>query len=66
MARKKDYTTVTEKAEAAFEEKLESLPTQREKREVLEDAAVKIETIQASKKGAPVVVKPKPFGKGKV
>lgn len=65
MARKTDYTTVTEKAEAAFEEKLESLPTKREKREVLEEATAKIEAKEAEQKGAPVVVQPNPFKKGK-
>ncbi len=75
MARKKDYTTVTEKAETAFEAKLESLPTQREKREVLEAAAELIpkkprgvatvngEPIAKIITAKPVEVKARPFGK---
>lgn len=39
MARKKEYTTQTEIAEQEFSEKLDSLDTQKERREVLETAA---------------------------
>lgn len=61
MPRSKDYTTKTEKAKAEFEEKLETMDTQREKREVLEAAAALI----PEETEEPVSVKPNPYGRGR-
>lgn len=60
---KRDYTTSTEKAKDAFESGLESLDTQRERREVLEKATELIAEKTEESIAEPEVVPASPWGK---